>query len=386
MITITTTDELSEFCNKAADFPFVTVDTEFLRERTYYAQLCLIQLALPDERPGAAVLVDVLADGLELDPLYDLFENKSVVKVFHAARQDLEIFCVDRGIIPDPLFDTQVAAMVCGYGEQVGYENLVRSICSESLDKSSRFTNWSRRPLSDKQKEYALGDVTHLRDIYLSLSDQLEKSGRSAWVAEEMAILTNHDTYVVEPEAAWQKVKIRNNSPRFLAIAKELAAVREVLAKERNVPRGRVFKDDVILELAATKPQNEDDLSKSRLLQREARKSPVSTLILDAIAKALAMDKSELPIPPVAPARKTGSEGLNELLRVLLKARSSQAGVAQKLIASSADLDAIAYDPEGDLKALSGWRYDVFGKDAIRLARGEIGLAVGDGGVITVDL
>lgn len=386
MITITTTEQLAEFCTKAAQFPFVTVDTEFLRERTYYAQLCLIQLAVPDDGDGAAVLVDTLSEGLDLAPLYELFVNPEVVKVFHAARQDLEIFFVDKGIIPIPLFDTQVAAMVCGYGEQVGYETLVRSICNASLDKSSRFTDWSRRPLSNKQKDYALADVTHLRDIYLKLATQLKNTGRESWVSEELAVLNAPETYVVEPADAWKRVKVRSTSPRFLAVVRELAKLREEMAKDRNIPRGRVFKDDVILELAATRPTTAEDMGRSRLLQRDARKGPVSEQILQAIKHAMSLDSADLPVAPVAAPRKTGSEGLTELLRVLLKARSNEAGVAQKLIATSADIDAIASRDAAALQALRGWRYEVFGKDAERLTNGEIGLAVGPSGVVTVDL
>ena len=237
MKTITNTDDLSAFCRAACKQPFVTVDTEFLRERTFYAQLCLVQLAIPGEGDEGAVLVDTLAEGLDLAPLYELFLDRNVVKVFHAARQDLEIFYIAAGVIPDPLFDTQIAAMVCGFGEQVGYETLVRKICKTGLDKSSRFTDWSRRPLSDKQKAYALGDVTHLRTIYLELKGDLERTARAAWVEEELATLQAPETYVTEPEEAWRRIKTRSNSARFLAVVRELAALRERLAQSRNVPR-----------------------------------------------------------------------------------------------------------------------------------------------------
>ncbi|MEO0387927.1 MAG: ribonuclease D, partial [Pseudomonadota bacterium] len=286
MRTLTTTEALAQFCDEASRQPFVTVDTEFLRERTYYAQLCLVQLALPGEDDAGAVLVDTLAPDLSLAPLFALFRNTDVLKVFHAARQDLEIFFVEDGQIPSPLFDTQIAAMVCGYGEQVGYETLVRSICKTGLDKSSRFTDWSRRPLSDKQMRYALADVTHLRRIYLHLAEELERSGRAAWVSEEMAILTNPETYSVRPEEAWKRIKTRTPAPRFLAIVQRLAAYREREAQRRNLPRGRIFKDDVITEIAATRPQTLDDLGKSRLLTRDCRKGPVAEAILDAVAAA----------------------------------------------------------------------------------------------------
>ena len=277
---ITTTQALAAFCKEAAKRPYVTVDTEFLRERTYYSKLCLVQLAYQDEDGADAALVDPLADGLSLEPLYDLFRDVGVVKVFHAARQDLEIFFVDAGLIPTPLFDTQVAAMVCGFGEQVGYETLVRKITKSDLDKSSRFTDWSRRPLTDAQAKYAIGDVTHLRDIYEFLSDQLQKSGRKKWVAEEMAVLNDPGTYRIEPDEAWKRVKTRTTSGRFLAIVRELARFRETYAQERNVPRSRVFKDDALVELASTKPQTEQDLGRSRLLLREARKGDIAQGIL----------------------------------------------------------------------------------------------------------
>jgi ribonuclease D len=256
MKTITTTDALAAFCAEAAKRAYVTVDTEFLRERTYYSKLCLVQLAYQDDDGDDACLVDPLAAGLSLAPLYDLFADAGVVKVFHAARQDLEIFFVDKGIIPAPLFDTQVAAMVCGFGEQAGYETLVRKICKSDLDKSSRFTDWTRRPLTDAQATYAVGDVTFLRDIYEYLSDRLEKSGRKKWVAEEMAVLNDPATYKADPDEAWRRVKTRTNSGRFLAIVRELARFRETYARDRNIPRSRVYKDDALIELASTKPQS----------------------------------------------------------------------------------------------------------------------------------
>ena len=235
--TITTTKDLSDFCTHARGFDYVTVDTEFLRERTYYAKLCLIQLAVPGEGPDNAVLVDPIAgEGMSLEPLYDLFRDENVTKVFHAARQDLEIFYVEGGVIPHPLFDTQVAAMVCDFGEQVGYETLVRRIAKASVDKSSRFTDWSRRPLTEAQKKYALADVTHLRDIYEYLSERLDRTKRKPWVEEEMAILRAPETYVVDPDQAWQRVRVRSNAPAFLSIVRELARFRESFAQERNVP------------------------------------------------------------------------------------------------------------------------------------------------------
>ena len=383
MQTITTTEELEVFCRKAAEHPYVTVDTEFLRERTYYSKLCLIQLAYPGDGETDAVLVDPLVDGLSLDPLYDLYRDAGVVKVFHAARQDLEIFFVDAGIIPAPLFDTQVAAMVCGYGDQVGYETLVRKIAKADLDKSSRFKDWSRRPLSDAQKTYAIGDVTHLRDIYEHLSDTLTKSGRKKWVAEEMAVLNDPATYRVEPDDAWKRVKTRTNSSRFLGIVRELAKFRESHAQTNNVPRNRVFKDDAMIELASTKPQSEKDLSRSRLLLREARKGAIADGILKAVKAGLACPTDDLPKADRSREKLQVNPAIADMLRVLLKAKADQEGVAQKLIASTQDLDVLAAGGR-DLAALKGWRKEVFGSEAIELCEGRVGLAVDGIKVVTV--
>ncbi len=385
MKTLTTTEELAAFCEAAASFPYVTVDTEFLRERTYYSKLCLIQLAMPGKDDTNAVIVDPLVEGLSLDPLMELFRNENVVKVFHAARQDLEIFHIDNGVIPKPLFDTQVAAMVCGFGEQVGYETLVKKIAKQSLDKSSRFTDWSRRPLTDAQKTYALADVTHLRQIYEFLARKLEQTGRARWVEEELATLMAPDTYVTLPADAWMRVKTRSNSPRFLAIARELAAFRESYAQERNIPRNRVFKDDALVELASTKPQNMNDLSRSRLLLREARKGTIAEGILAAVKAGLDCDKDELPQVDNLRDKLQVNPALADLLRVLLKAKTESSGVASKLIAPAADLDAIAAGLR-DVPALNGWRREVFGEDALRLCDGQIALAAKGKNVEVIEL
>ncbi len=385
MKTLTTNQELEAFCEAAAAYPYVTVDTEFLRERTYYSKLCLIQLAVPAEGEDSAVLVDPLVEGLSLEPLYALFRNPDVVKVFHAARQDLEIFWVDAGVFPEPLFDTQVAAMVCGFGEQVGYETLVRKIVRQPLDKTSRFTDWSRRPLSAAQKTYALADVTHLRDIYEHLSAELEKTGRSRWVAEELQTLTNPATYDVQPDAAWKRIKTRTNSPRFLGIVRELAAFRETYAQTNNVPRNRVFKDDALIELASTKPKSTNDLGQSRLLLREARRGAIAEGILEAVAAGLNADPDSLPQPDRSREKMQVNPALADLLRVLLKAKTESAGVAAKLIAPAADLDAIASGLR-DVPALGGWRLEVFGADALRLCEGRIALAATGQTVTIVEL
>lgn len=373
MKTITKTQELADFCQEAARHDYVTVDTEFLRERTYYSKLCLIQLAMPGEDDSTAVLVDPLSDGLSLEPLYELFRDTSVVKVFHAARQDLEIFYVDAQVFPEPLFDTQVAAMVCGFGEQVGYETLVRKIAKQPLDKTSRFTDWSRRPLTDAQKTYALADVTHLREIYEHLAAALEETGRSRWVFEELKVLTTPETYIVEPREAWGRVKTRTNSPKFLAIVRELAAFREIYAQERNIPRNRVFKDDALVELASNKPKTYEDLGRTRLLLREARRGDIADGILKAVAAGIDCPAKDLPQPDRSREKLQVNPALADLLRVLLKAKTESAGVAAKLIAPAADLDGIAAGLR-DIPALSGWRREVFGEDALRLCDGKIAL------------
>jgi ribonuclease D len=383
---IATTEELARFCAEAAVGAYVAVDTEFLRERTFYAQLCLVQLARPGRGDEGAVLVDALSERLSLDPLYELFRNRHVVKVFHAARQDLEIFQTTAGVLPEPFFDTQVAAMVLGYGDQVGYETLARQIARAHIDKSSRFTDWSRRPLSQAQMAYALADVTHLRRIYEVLSKRLAESGRAVWVEEELAVLTDPATYRTDPDEAWTRIKTRSTAPRFLAALRELARLREMLARSRNVPRNRILKDDALLELAANRPHSPEDLGKSRLLLREARRGEIAEGILAAIAAADAVPAAEIPKPPEQAARKPGSEALADLLRVLLKARADAEGVAQRLIASGADLDLIAAEDAPAVPALHGWRFEVFGRDALRLKHGEIALSAEGSAVKVVEL
>ncbi|MEP1198275.1 ribonuclease D [Tateyamaria sp.] len=373
MKTITTTEDLAAFCTEAAQHDYVTVDTEFLRERTYYSKLCLVQLAMPGTDDSGAVLVDPLANGLSLEPLYDLFRDTSVVKVFHAARQDLEIFYVDAQVFPEPLFDTQVAAMVCGFGEQVGYETLVRKIARQPLDKTSRFTDWSRRPLTDAQKTYALADVTHLRQIYEFLAAKLAESGRARWVSEELQILLSPETYIIDPQNAWKRVKTRTSSSKFLAVVQELAAFRESHAQNRNIPRNRVFKDDALVELASNKPKSLEDLGRSRLLLREARKGDIADGILSAVSRGVAMPPEAQPKPDRSREKLQVNPALADLLRVLLKAKTESAGVAAKLIATASDLDALAAGIR-DVSALQGWRSEVFGEDAIRLCEGRVAL------------
>ncbi len=385
MRTITTTQDLAAFCEAAKKEPYVTIDTEFLRERTYWSKLCLIQMALPG-KTGDAVLVDPIEGAaMSLEPLYDFFRHEATVKVFHAARQDLEIFFVEGNCFPVPLFDTQVAAMVCGFGEQVGYETLVKRIVKADLDKTSRFTDWSRRPLTPAQSAYALADVTHLRGIYEFLAAQLAKNGRQAWVEEELAVLTDPETYTTRPEEAWLRVKTRTTSGRFLGLVKTLAKFREEYAQGNNVPRSRVMKDDALLELASTRPVTVEELGRSRLLMREGRKPEIAEGILAAVKAGMEMRQEDLPKPDLSKDQLQVNPALADLLRVLLKAKSESLGVAPRLIASASDLDMIAAG-ERNLEALAGWRAEAFGDDALRLCLGEIALSAKGNAVVVVKL
>ena len=382
---IKTTSELSQFCDYAYNFDYITVDTEFLRERTYYSKLCLIQLAIPGDQENSAVLIDPLEGNLDLSPLYKIFLDSDIVKVFHAARQDLEIFFHDKNIIPSPLFDTQLAAMVCGFGEQVGYETLVRSICKVNLDKSSRFTDWSLRPLSNNQQQYALADVTHLRQIYEYLKEQLKRNGRETWLEEELNILKNPETYITRPNEAWRRIKSRSNSSKFLAIVARLAEFRETYAQKNNIPRNRVLKDDALMELASLKPKSFDDLNRSRLLLRDARKGKIAKGILDSVKAAEDLKFEQVNYATKVPKSLNGNSALSDLLRVLLKAKSEELGVAAKLIANSSDLDSIA-SGERTVPALSGWRHQIFGREALELCDGKVGLVLQGKNITTIKI
>ena len=373
MKTITKSSELTDFCARAANEKYITIDTEFLRERTYYSKLCLVQLAFPGDKN--AVIVDTLLNNLDLSPLYEIFRNQNIVKVFHAARQDLEIFYLDSGIFPFPIFDTQIAAMVCGFGDQVAYETLVRQLAKQTLDKSSRFTDWSSRPLTDAQKKYALADVTHLRIIYEILSKRLIETGRVEWVNEELKNLISPATYDIDPKNSWRRLKTKSNSRRFLGLLASLAEFREDYAQSRNIPRNRVIKDDALLELASNKPKNLDELSKSRLLLRDARKGEIAMGLLAAIKRGQEIPDTELPEKHQKVDKRIVNSALSDLLRVLLKSCSESTGVASKLIASASDLDALA-SGNRNIDALSGWRLEVFGKSALQLCEGKIGLSV----------
>ncbi len=371
MSLITTTNALAKACKVLAKNDYLTIDTEFLRERTYYPKLCLVQLAGPGIDP---VAVDPLAKGIDLKPLYDLMADKSVIKVFHAARQDLEIFYNLTGTIPTPLFDTQVAAMVCGYGEQVGYGPLVQDICNVQIDKGAQFTDWSRRPLSDRQLSYALSDVTHLRDVYTHLVSQLEKQKRKEWVLEEMEVLTNPDTYRNPPEDAWQRIKIRTNKPRVLAILKEVAAWREAEAQRRDIPRGRVFRDETLADIAIHPPKSPKDLEKIRSMPKDIAHGKHGQAILKAVDKGLSIKS----VPVVENKKRLPQEmgPTLEMLKMLLRIQSSEHGVAAKLIANSDDLQEIAMDDKANVMALKGWRRKVFGDEALLLKSGKLALGI----------
>jgi len=368
---ITNTEALAATCARLSTAGYVTVDTEFMRDSTFWSKLCLIQLAGPDDD----FVIDPLAPGIDLTPFYELMRNKRVVKVFHAARQDIEIFWHEAQTIPDPLFDTQVAAMVCGFGDSVGYETLVKRLTGGSVDKSSRFTDWSRRPLSDKQLQYACGDVTHLRKIYEVLARRLTQTGRARWVAEEMAILQDPETYAVRPEDAWKRLKTRFKGPRGLAVLVEVAAWRERQAQERDLPRSRVLKDDALAEIATQIPRSAEDLDRLRAVPKGLSNSRSAAALMEAIERGLAMPEAQIPVVKDAEPLPPGIGPLVELLKVLLAMRCEEHEVAQKLIAKVSDLEHIAAHDEADVPALKGWRREVFGADALRLKRGELALS-----------
>lgn len=369
---LTTTDSLADACKRLGSASYVTVDTEFIRDTTYWPELCLVQIAGPSD----VFLVDPLSPAIDLDPLIGLLTLKTVVKVMHAARQDIEIFHHKAGIIPEPLFDTQVAAMVCGFGDSVGYEALVKRFANASIDKSSRFTDWRRRPLSEQQLDYAVADVTHLRQIYDALHQKLADNGRELWLAEEMAVLLDPATYALVPEDAWKRIKPKSMNRRALSVLMEVAAWRERDAQSRNVPRARIVKDDALVELALQAPESREALGRLRALPAGFANSRAAKALLEAVARGLSRPKDEVPILPRPKAVPQGAGPLMELLKVLLKMKCEAHGVAQKLVATTSDLEIIAAEDAPEIPALTGWRRDVFGADALALKRGEIGLGV----------
>ncbi len=377
---ITTTKDLTDVCERLARHPFVTVDTEFLRESTYYPQLCVAQLASPDE----AVVVDALAPGLDLAPFFTLMANESVVKVFHAARQDIEIVWHRASLIPHPIFDTQVAAMVLGYGDSISYDQLVQRITGDMLDKSHRFTDWTRRPLSQAQLEYAVSDVTHLRDVYQKLLADLGRRGRTEWVSEEMDVLTSPETYKLEPEKAWQRLRTRVRKPKELAVLIEVAAWREREAKSRDIPRQRVLKDDLVADIAVQAPTTIERLATLRALPKGFERSKWGLEIPEIVKAGLARDPKTLPSLERGRAAPNGA-AIVELLKVLLRMTAEQHAVAAKVIATVDDLEQIAADDAADVPAMKGWRRELFGEKALSLKKGRLALALEKGRVTAVE-
>jgi ribonuclease D len=375
---ITDTQALVDFCAQLATDSYITVDTEFLRETTYYPKLCLVQIA----GATAASIIDPLAPGIDLTAFYDLMANPSILKVFHAARQDVEMLVKLTGKVPTPIFDTQIAAMVCGFGDQVGYEAIARKLAGATIDKSSQFTDWSRRPLTAKQLAYALSDVTHLRTVYEKLNVQIEKSDRHSWLDTELADLADASGYVVNPEDSWKRIKARIQSRKQQATLMEVAAWREIEAQNKDVPRGRILKDDAVGEIAIQVPQDREALTQLRLLPRGSADSSIGRGILAAVAKALARDPATIPAPKGRGEEMPATaEAAAELIKLALRIVSENEGIAPKLIANTADIDAIAMDDNADVPAMHGWRREAFGNTALDLKHGRVSLGMSNGRV-----
>jgi ribonuclease D len=378
----TTTAALEDACSRLAELPFVTVDTEFMRETTYYSKLCLIQMAGPGSE---GVLVDPLAPEIDLAPFFRLMADERVVKVFHSARQDLEIIWTQGNVIPTPLFDTQIAAMVCGYGDSVSYEQLANDLAKARIDKSSRFTDWSRRPLSEAQISYALSDVIHLIPVYEALRDELERTGRTGWLEDEMKILTSPETYRNDPDRAWMRLAGRMRKPREIAVLIEVAAWREREAQTRDVPRARVMKDEAVIDVAVSAPRSAEALGRLRSIPNGFERSRSAADILEAVERGLARDPATVPVPARS-RQRAGGGAVVELLKVLLKAVAEQERVAPKVIATVDDLEAIAEHNDADVAALVGWRRKLFGEKALDLKAGRLGLSVNGGRIVVQPL
>jgi len=374
---ISSTDDLAALVSRMKDHDFVAVDTEFMRENTYWPELCLLQIATPDE----AAAIDPKADGLNMEPLLELMvNNDQVLKVFHAGGQDLEIIHNLTGDVPNPLFDTQIAAMALGYGEQIGYSNLVESVLGHNLDKGARFTDWSRRPLDKRQIDYAIADVTHLATIFPKLVNKLVKTGRGAWLDEEMERLADPSSFAFEPEDAWKRLKLPSRNPAILGRLKALAGWRETEARSKNLPRGRIVKDDTLNELASHPPKTQEDLGKVRGLSSGWRNNDIGARLMSALAKAEPLEADDLPArEPRRPGLTKDAALVSDLLKLLLKIRAKEAGVAAKLIARSDELEALAAGVRSDLNILSGWRFDEFGRDAVDLVEGRLAFATENG-------
>jgi len=382
MTLIAETADLEAFCDRQASADFIAVDTEFLRDSTYWPKLCLVQIAGPDE----AKAIDALAKGLDLAPLYRLLANPKVLKVLHSARQDLEIFFHETGELPGPIFDTQVAAMVCGFGESVAYQTLARELAGARIDKASRFADWSHRPLTERQIDYALADVTHLRAIYKKLKRKLQHNGREAWLSQEMAVLTDPETYRLDPAEAWRRLKPRSVDRRFLAILQAVAAWREQEAQRRDVPRNRVIRDEQLFDIAAHTPKTADVLARTRGLNKDFAQGRMGQGILNAVADGLAVPENERPQVAARPVPKGDPGPLVELLKVLLKLKCREHHVAQKLVATTADLERLALDDKAPVPALQGWRREIFGEAALALKRGELALSAAANNIALIDL
>lgn len=379
MTLIADSRELAAFCERQAHAEFIAIDTEFMRDTTYWPLLCVVQIAGPDE----AAAIDMLAGGLDPAPLFALLTNAQLLKVFHSARQDMEIFFHLLGRLPGPIFDSQVAAMVCGFGDSVAYQTLARRLAGARIDKSSRFADWSHRPLTRRQIDYALADVTHLRPIYEKLRKKLEHNGREAWLSEEMAVLTDPDTYRLDPARAWRRLKPRSTDLTFLAVLQALAAWREREAQRRDTPRNRVIRDEQLLDIAAHRPDTAEQLARTRGLRQDFARGRVGQAILAAVAEGLAVPEGAGPKPVARPESNVDAGPLVELLKVLLKLKCQEHHVAQKLVANAADLEMIALDDKAPVPALSGWRREVFGEAALALKRGELALSA-DGNEIAL--
>ncbi len=382
MTLISETSELAAFCARQAGADFIALDTEFLRDTTYWPKLCLVQIGGPEE----AVAVDTLASKLDLAPLYQILADESLLKVLHSARQDVEIFFHRTGKLPKPIFDTQVAAMVCGFGESVAYQTLARELAGARIDKTSRFADWSHRPLTQRQIDYALADVIHLRPIYSKLKRKLRHNGREAWLGQEMAILTDPETYRLAPEDAWRRLKPRSPDRRFLAVLRSVAAWREQEAQRRDVPRNRILRDEQLMDIAAHRPQSAEQLGRTRGLSLDFAQGRLGQGILAAVEAGLRVPDDERPQPAKRPELNGDPGPLVELLKVLLKLRCREHHVAQKLVASTADLEQLALDDEAPIAALQGWRRDIFGEAALALKRGELALGADGKEIALIDL
>ncbi|HET7083304.1 MAG TPA: ribonuclease D [Rhizomicrobium sp.] len=380
---VDTNQELEAFVAELASAPYLALDTEFLRDQTYYPKLCLLQVAAP----GVAGIIDPLAHGVDLAPFYDLIRRGDIVKVLHASRQDIEIFFLQGGVLPEPLFDTQIAAMVCGFGDAASYETLARKIAHVEIDKSARFTDWSHRPLSKRQLEYALADVTHLRVIYEWMKARLEKTGRQSWVAEEVAALQDPALYRLDPEQAWKRLKPRTTNKRFLAVLAALAAWREREAQARDIPRGRVLKDEALTEIAAHPPETTEGLDRIRAVPKGFGNSKLGKGLLEALGQGLAGSAPEDALTENRQRRRREpSPAVIDLLKTLLRLRAETAHVAPRLIANAEDIERLAAYEDDGVAALHGWRLEVFGKDAVALRKGELAIALENGEAVVVEL